>query len=103
MRRPASDIPIAHDTYTRPKCLLRRFVSMAIHCLSKTDAPLNGVLAMRSGWPPCVTFHAVAVAAPRGRTAIAIPDRASEGLTLADRKKWSPEGRYENMYGRRPV
>src|SRR5207249_967285 len=99
MRRPRSELPIAQETYTRPKCALRGLVSIAIHCLSKTEAPLNGVLATRSTRPPWTTFHASAVAAPLGRTAIPIPDRGSVGLMLLETKPCCPSGAYENMYG----
>src|SRR5919204_5264144 len=100
MRSPASFVPIAHVTYTRPKCLLLRFVSIVIHCLSKTDAPFNGVVAIKSSCPLCWKLQVDAADAPCGRTAIPMPERGSAGLTLCERKKCSPDGRYENMYGR---
>ena len=81
MRRPASFTPIAHETYTRPKCLLRRFVSIATHCLSNTNARLNGVRWIRSIEPLCMTFQDAGVVAPRGRTATAMPERGSAGFT----------------------
>src|SRR6185437_5372260 len=89
-RSPASLVPIAQETYTRPKYLLRGLVSIAIHCLSKTWAPLNGVRRIKSGAPLCVAIHDAGVVAPRGRTATAIPERGSIGLTSGERKKWSP-------------
>src|SRR5436305_2262184 len=99
MRRPRSELPIAQETYTRPKCALRGLVSTAIHCLSKTEVPLNGVVAIRSTRPPCTTFQALAVEEPLGRTATPIPDRGNVGLGLLARKPCSPSGAYENMYG----
>src|SRR5207244_648503 len=56
-RSPWSPVPIAHDTYTRPKRRLRGFMSTASHCLSNTDEPLNGVRATMSCVPLCITFH----------------------------------------------
>src|SRR5919204_5665080 len=99
MRRLLSEVPMAQDTYTRPKWRLLRFVSIASHCLSKTDEPLNGVRATRSSRLRCVKFHAVAVVAPWGLTATPRPDRGRDGLMVSERKKCSPLGRYVNMYG----
>ena len=93
-RRPSSLVPIAHDTYTRPKWRLRRFVSITIHGLSNSDEPLNGVRATRSGAPPRVAIQDAGVAAPRGRTATPTPDRVNScGFTSGDPKKCSPSRR----------